>query len=204
MANAIGKDGEEYSKCFIPFDDALESFYDSFEEVSVRPPFLNTDKDKFLYALVHEQWRLCVYVVRHEDRNQRFIVVRPDELDMRLFLDEISQKSKEDFCPRMHLDKPFVQNLLSTMDTERDKIVARVLLGIDRSRKELEIILSALMVVKYRGIWKRFVRWGCRLANSHGFALRLTILTTISRSHDFSLKFHDILKMSHEMEDLLF
>ena len=73
MADAIGKDGEEYKKCFIPFDDALEIFYDSFEEVSVKPPFVNTDKDKLLYALVHEQWGLCVYVVTHEDRSQRFI-----------------------------------------------------------------------------------------------------------------------------------
>ena len=140
MADAIGKDGEEYTKCFIPFDDALEIFYDSFEEVSVKPLFVNTDKDKFLYALIHEQWGLCVYVVTHEDCNQRFIVVRPDKVDMRLFLDEISEKSEDEVRPRMHLDKPFVQNLLSTMDSEWDKVVARVLLGIDRSRKELENI----------------------------------------------------------------
>ena len=41
----------------------------------------------------------------------------------------------------------------------------------------------------------------CKLSR---FCLRLAILTTISRFHDLSLNSHDKLKMSPEMEDLLF
>lgn len=137
-ADAIGTDGKEHTSCFIRFDDALEVFFDGFENVIT--PYLNTDKDKFLYALLHEQWGLCVYLCTHAGRNERFIVMRPDEVDMELFLDSICQKSDEISPARMYLDKPFVQSLLSTLDSEWDRVVARVLLAVDRSRKQLEIL----------------------------------------------------------------
>jgi hypothetical protein len=135
-ADAVGTDGKEHTMSFLPFGDALEAFSDCFE--SVRPPYLNTDKDKFQYSLLHEQWGLCIYIITHEERNQRFIVLRPAEIDMELFFDTICKKVDDQFPSRIYLDKSFVQSLLRTMDSEWDRQVARVLLGVDKSRKELE------------------------------------------------------------------
>jgi hypothetical protein len=58
-ADAVGTDGKEHTMSVLPFGDALEAFFDCFE--SVRPPYLNIDKDKFQYSLLHEQWGLCIY-----------------------------------------------------------------------------------------------------------------------------------------------
>ena len=98
--------------------------------------------------------------------------MRPDEVDMRLFLDEISEKSEDEVRPRMHLDKPFVQNLLSTMDSEWDKVVARVLLGIDRSRKELENIgIDAREISRNMEKVCKIYLFSCQIscACSHGY-----------------------------------
>ena len=137
-ADAVGKDGKEHTSCFVAFGDALEMYYDSQEEIIKRPPYINTDKDQFMCALLHEEWGLCVYILTHEDRKKRFIVVRPDEVDMELFLDDICQKSEDHFPSRVYLDKTFVQSLLSSMDSEWDKIVARVFIGVDRSADQLD------------------------------------------------------------------
>lgn len=82
---------------------------------------------------------VSVYIIiTHEERNQRFIVLRPAEIDMELFFDTICKKVDDQFPSRIYLDKSFVQSLLRTMDSEWDRQVARVLLGVDKSRKELE------------------------------------------------------------------
>ena len=57
---------------------------------------------------------------------------------MELFLDTLCKKIDVEPPSRFYLDKPFVQNLLRTMDSEWDRQVARVLLGVDKSRTELE------------------------------------------------------------------
>ena len=49
--DAVGKDGKEHTSFFVAFDDALEVFYNSYEEINVKPQYLNTDKDRLLYAL---------------------------------------------------------------------------------------------------------------------------------------------------------
>ena len=73
-ADAIGTDGKEHTMSFLPFSDALEAFFDCFEDME--PPYLNTDKDKFQYALLHGQWGLCVYIITHEEKKEKFIVLR--------------------------------------------------------------------------------------------------------------------------------
>ena len=105
----------------------------------MEPPYLNTDKDKFQYALLNEQWGLCVYIITHEESKTRFVVLRPDEIDLELFLDMICSKSDLPQCtPRITLDNYLIERLLETLDAEWDRIVSRVLLGVDRSRRELE------------------------------------------------------------------
>ena len=84
-AEVIGIDGKEHTGCYLQFDDALEAFFDHFDDITA--PYVNTDKNKLLYALFHPQWGLCVYVIQHDDCNKRFIVLYPDEFAMEIFLD---------------------------------------------------------------------------------------------------------------------
>ncbi len=135
-ADAVGTDGKEHTSCFLRFDDALEAFFDRFK--NIEPPYLNTDKDKFQYALLHEQWGLCVYIITHEESKTRFVVLRPDEIYLELFLDTICSKSDLHFTSRITLDKYLIESLLATLDSEWDRMVSRVLLGVDRSRRQLE------------------------------------------------------------------
>ena len=79
--------------------------------------------------------------MKHEYRNERMIVLRPDGVDMELFLDNVCQKCEDDSMTcRIDLDMEFVQSLLASMDSEWDKVVARVLIGLDRSRKQLDAL----------------------------------------------------------------
>ena len=73
-ADAVGKDGKEHTSCLVAFDDALEMYYDSQVEIIKRPPYINTDEDQFMYALLHEQWGLCVYILTHEDRKKNSLL----------------------------------------------------------------------------------------------------------------------------------
>lgn len=70
----IGRDGKAYHNSFVRFDAAMELFFAYHNKGA---PFVNTDKDKFLYALLHEKWGLCIYVVFVEHLNHRLIVLRP-------------------------------------------------------------------------------------------------------------------------------
>lgn len=136
-ADAIGMDGKEYTKFFLKFDDALDSFFSFFSHI--QKPYLNTDKDKFLYALLHAQWGLCVYIITLEETKEKLIIVRPDNHDMDIFLEFVSQEKEYlQFTPRIQLDKWLVEGILNTFDSEWDRLVGRVLLGINRSRKELK------------------------------------------------------------------
>ena len=137
-ADAIGTDGKEHTSCFLRFADALKAFFDGFE--NVEPPYLNTNKGKFQCALLHERWGLCVYIITHEESKTRFVVLRPDEIDFELFLDTICSKSYHQFTPRITLDKYLIESLLGTLDSEWDRMVSRVLLGVDRSRRQLELL----------------------------------------------------------------
>ena len=135
-ANSVGLDGKEYTSCYLQFDVAMEIFFSFYENVGY--PFLNTDKDKFMYALLHEKWGLCIYLVTLEGANEKWIVLKSDEVDMELFLDAICKAIETHFEPRITLDRYIVKSILETLDTEWDKVVARVLLGINRSKKQLD------------------------------------------------------------------
>ena len=122
--------------------------------------------------------------------------MRPDEVDMRLFLDEISEKSEDEVRPRMHLDKPFVQNLRS--GTKWLHVCCLVLTDQEKNLK-----ISALMHVKYRGIWKRFVKYIYLAAKSRVlvhmgiFVLRLVCV----RGHN-SWSIHSKYKWLHYLDIL--
>ena len=136
-ADAVGIDGKEYSKFFLKFDEALDIYFSFYSHI--QKPYLNTDKDKFLYALLHAEWGLCVYIITLQETKERIILIRPDNVDMDIFLHFISQEREYlQFTPRIQLDKWLVESILNTFDSEWDRLVGRVLLGLDRSRKELK------------------------------------------------------------------
>ena len=49
-SNYVGENGREYDRSFVAFDEAVEIF--AFQDKA--PPFVNTDKNKFTYALLHQ------------------------------------------------------------------------------------------------------------------------------------------------------
>ena len=123
----IGQDGKTYDNSFLCFDSAMELF---FAHCNKGPPFINTDKDKFLYAMLHEKWRLCVYVVFMEHLNRRLIVLRPDSCNIETFLDMISKSAPTRMYENtLQLTAENVKETLATVDTEWDRKVARVLLA---------------------------------------------------------------------------
>ena len=132
----IGQDGKTYDNSFLCFDSAMELF---FAHCNKGPPFINTDKDKFLYVLyemkcyfvmLHEKWRLCVYVVFMEHLNRRLIVLRPDSCNIETFLDMISKSAPTRMYENtLQLTAENVKETLATVDTEWDRKVARVLLA---------------------------------------------------------------------------
>eukprot|EP00794_Sanderia_malayensis_P000902 gene902-205_t len=137
IADMVGTNGEDCTNAFLKFDEAMDIFYSYFDNVD--RPYLNTDRDKLQYALLHEEWGLCVCIVTFEETNERLIILRPEIFELDTFFDYVAQRKLIQKCkPRTSLDKLLVQRILSTLDSEWDRKVARVLLGIDPTRSQLE------------------------------------------------------------------
>ena len=130
----ITQDGMEYETSFLSFDDAMEIYF-AYQDVA--PPFGHHDKDNFTYALLHQDWGLCVYIVYFKRLNKRFIILRPDDCSLEVFLDMICSSGSIVSPERVELDAEKVQSILQTVDTEWDRKVSRVLLSANRSRSEI-------------------------------------------------------------------
>ena len=132
----IGQDVKTYNGSFLRFDEAMELFFAHYNKA---PPFINTDKDKFLYAMLHGKWGLCVYVVFIEHLNHRLVVLRPDSCNIETFLDMISRSAPSRVSENMlQLTAENVKEILATVDTEWDCKVARVLLSAERSGSKVD------------------------------------------------------------------
>ena len=137
QSNHVAQDGKEYDQSFLPFDEALELF---FLYKGQSPPFNNTEKDAFQYALLHPKWGLCVYIVFIEIINSRFIVLRPDGFCLGVFLSMISCISEAPSVlteNRFKLNSQNVKSIIQTIDTEWDIKVSRVLISAGKSRQEI-------------------------------------------------------------------
>ena len=131
----IAENGQVYDSSFLPFDEAMELYYSYLGRES---PFIKTDKDHFQYALLHESWGLCVYVIYVRTLQQKYIVLRPDEFGLELFLEMVCKcETLEISENRMDLDSDKVESMMNTIDSEWDRKVARVFLGASRSRSEI-------------------------------------------------------------------
>lgn len=94
-----------------------------------------------MYAILHEKWGLCVYVVFVEHVNHRLIVLRPDSCNLETFLDIISRPAPSRVSEStLELTAENVKEILATVDTEWDRKVARVLLAAERSGSKMDQI----------------------------------------------------------------
>jgi hypothetical protein len=136
-SNYVAENGREYDRSFVAFDEAMEIFF-AFQDKA--PPFVNTDKNKLTYALLHQDWGLCVYIIFVKGLNKKFIVLRPDSFGIEVFLNVIcpgDDDTEEGSVEKMVLDTEAVQGIMSTVDTEWDRKVARVILSANRTRSQI-------------------------------------------------------------------
>ena len=72
--------------------------------------------------------------------NKKFIVLRPDSFGIEVFLNVIcpgDNDTEEGSVEKMVLDTEAVQGIMSTVDTEWDRKVARVILSANRTRSQI-------------------------------------------------------------------
>ena len=103
---------------------------------------LKERKEHFRYLLCHPNhpnFGLSVYMVNNE-----YLLLRPSDCDLELFLEEFVQLIRNDNTDdqnsrlRLDLTNNFMEELFSTVDSEWDKKIIRVLIGSTRSRVEIE------------------------------------------------------------------
>ena len=100
------------------------------------------DRKSFEDNLLHPQYGLRVYVVNLPFTKERFIVLKPNDVDLapifncfaRSFLQGDVTKS------RIPVRCDVIQGIILTVDTEWDRKVARVLLCANRTRSEIEML----------------------------------------------------------------
>ena len=127
-SNHVAEDGKEYDGSYVAFNEAMEVF---FAYQNKCPPFVNMDRDKFTYALLHQQWGLCVYIVYVECLKRKFIVLRPDSFGNEIFYSmtcAAGSNYQDKADDEMILDTEKVKGIMDTVDTEWDRKVARVAL----------------------------------------------------------------------------
>ena len=73
---------------------------------------------------------LYVYVITLEEINDKWLLLKPDEINMELFLDAICNAQQKQFTPIIELERYVVESIFKTLDTEWNRVVARVLLGL--------------------------------------------------------------------------
>ena len=130
----IAENGKDYECSFVSFDEAIELY---FSYQNKFPPFTKADKNHFIYALLNEKWGLCVYLLFVEQLNCRYIVLRPDNCSLEVFLHMMCSTRNVESAENTWLDADKVRGIVQTVDTEWDRKVVRVLLAANRSRREM-------------------------------------------------------------------
>ena len=119
---------------FLPFNEVYD-FYCGFMTTS-------TDKATFRDHLLDKDFGLCVYITTIY--NKSYIVLQNDITDIGLFFEELEQRlddeeSNQRFSsPRNFLDATSLSKIISTMDTEYDRVALKAVLFTLHSRVETE------------------------------------------------------------------
>ena len=100
------------------------------------------DRKSFQDNLLHPQHGLRVYVVNLPFTKERFILLKPNDVDLAPIFDRFAssflQSDVTNFRIPVRCD--VIQGIISTIDTEWDRKVARVLLCANRTRSEIEML----------------------------------------------------------------
>ena len=130
---------------FSYFDEALELFL-SFNLRATKHSLSDRETRKRLKDLLcHPKYGPCVYIVM-----DGFILLKSDEVNMSRFFDKlVSYILSEEKQARQELDRSFVNNLLASADSEWDRTNFRFLLGVSRTKRELEELGIGSDIGKY-------------------------------------------------------
>ena len=137
-SNHVAENGKEYDCSFVAFAMKQRKFFFAFQDKT--PPFVNTDRDKFTYALPHKDWGLCVYIIYIKSLNKKFIILRLNSFGDEDFLNTIcteNVEAKQEFDDKLVLNAVKVKKIFDTVDTEWDKKVARVMVCANRTRSQI-------------------------------------------------------------------
>ena len=125
-------------KSSIPFQEALEYFL-AFQPLHSGAP-TKYQRDTFREALLHEKHGLRINII-HISEGFEYVALCPDKVDLESFLlDIFSACGTKSGNSALVLDKETVQGIVSTMDSEWDKICLRVILRSIYSREEMIVL----------------------------------------------------------------
>ena len=125
-------------KSSISFEEALEYFL-AFQPLHSGAP-TKYQRVAFREALLHEKHGLRINIIRISEGFE-YIALRPDKVDLEwLLLDIFSACGTKSGNSALVLDKETVQGIVSTMDSEWNKICLRVILRSIYSREEMILL----------------------------------------------------------------
>ena len=122
----------------MPFNEALEYFL-AFQPHQSGVP-TKYQRGVFHEALLHEKHGLRINIIRISERSE-YVALRPENVDLEPLLlnvfNDINDNSKISDSA-LELDKETLQGIVSTMDSEWDKVCLRVVLRSIYSRDEMQ------------------------------------------------------------------
>ena len=132
-AQYLGSDGKEYMNSIIPLEYA-EELYLRYKTDYVSNRASEHTKQQFVEAILNPNTGLFVSIVRIPSTDKSYVVLRSPDGSTEPVLDCILNEfsNKEESKSRFELNSETVQSILSTMDSEWDRKIACVLLGVNR------------------------------------------------------------------------
>lgn len=116
---------------YLPYNDAYGIFCGFMER--------EVEAKEFRNHLLHEEYGLCVYVIKVLDN--RDIILQNDTVAIDKFLLELDQllsKDKADTFSRFDLNVESLKRVLQSMDSEYDKSVLKAMIFATASRKKIQ------------------------------------------------------------------
>ena len=123
-------------KSYILFNEGLELFLGYFKSY-IPGTKLREYRSKFRDALMNKNYGLRVNLI-YVDTDIQYIVLRPDSCDLESFYSELIGVKRENHVERVNLSVDFLRGVISTIDSEWDKICLKVVISASRSRREIK------------------------------------------------------------------